>query len=87
MLFIMLNQTHHHEFHGQFWRLRVGAHQVEARQFVAVGLKQVGEGHRFAFEANDRHAEVFDVVLAETTQREAFFTHVFTGKPGIRNDL
>jgi len=83
----MLNQADHHKFHGQFRRVRVGTHQVQARQLVAVGLKQVGKGHRLAFKANNGHAKVLDIVLAETPQGEAFFAHVLAGEPGIGNDF
>ncbi|MNM70991.1 hypothetical protein D3C81_826360 [compost metagenome] len=84
---VMQDQADHHEFHGQLWRLGVGAHQVEAGQLVAMGLQQVGEGHRPPLEADQGNAKMLQVLGAETPQRKAFFTHILAAEPGVGNRL
>ncbi|MNH19487.1 hypothetical protein D3C79_792270 [compost metagenome] len=87
MLLIVLDQADHHEFHGQLRRFGVGAHQVEAGQFQAAGLQQVGKGHRAALEADQGNPEVLQVLWAEATEGEAFLAHVLAAEPGIGNEF
>ncbi|MCY1434401.1 hypothetical protein D9M71_504600 [compost metagenome] len=65
----------------------MGAHQVEAGQFAAVGFQQIGKGHRTSLEADQGNPEMLQVLGAESAQRKAFLAHILAAQPGVGNNL